>query len=188
MNVTSVVRPERIERLAMAVYPSFALLAGMELDVFTTLKDGPLTGLQVAATLGVEPIRLNPLLYALVASGLLTLDGERFNNTPEASQFLVGGRPDYIGMRHHAYRRRWQTVLRTAESIRTGVSEAPRVYAEMSAEERAHTIWDCTPRHSRPGVRSQHARNSRVTAASWTSAADPAVSPSRWRKLGPNFL
>ena len=35
-----------------------------------------------------------------------------------------------------AYRRRWQTVLRSAESIRTGVSEAPRVYAEMSAEQR----------------------------------------------------
>jgi predicted O-methyltransferase YrrM len=136
MTTTPVVRPEKIERLAMAVYPSFAMLAGMELDVFTTLKDGPLTGLQVAATLGVNPIRLNPLLYALVTAGLLTVDGERFDNTPEASQFLVRGRPDYVGMRHHAYRRRWQTVLRTAESIRTGVSEAPRVYAEMSAEQR----------------------------------------------------
>src|SRR5262245_58916593 len=134
MTTTPVVRPEKIERLAMAVYPSFAMLAGMELDVFTTLSDGPLTGLQVASTLGVDPIRLKPLLYALVTAGLLTVDGERLDNTPEASQFLVRGRPDYVGMRHHAYRRRWQTVFRTAESIRTGVSEAPRVYAEMSAE------------------------------------------------------
>src|SRR4029453_14417985 len=126
-------RAKTVERLAGAVYPSFAMLAGMELDVFTTLKDGPLTGRQVAATLGVDPIRLNALLYALVAAGLLAVDGESFNNTPEATQFLFRGRPDYIGMRHHAYRRRWQTVLRTAESIRTGVSEAPRVYAEMSA-------------------------------------------------------
>jgi hypothetical protein len=136
MTTSPVDRAETIERLAVAVYPSFAMLAGMELDVFTTLKDGPLTGRQVAATLGVDPIRLNALLYALVAAGLLTLDGERFNNTPEASQFLVRGRADYIGMRHQAYRRRWQTVLRTAESIRTGISEAPRVYAEMSAEQR----------------------------------------------------
>ena len=75
MNAISVVRPEKIERLAMAVYPSFAMLAGMELDVFTTLKDGPLTGLQIAATLGVDPIRLPPLLYALVAADLLTVDG-----------------------------------------------------------------------------------------------------------------
>jgi methyltransferase family protein len=89
MTTTAAVRPETIERLAMAVYPSFAMLAGMELDVFTTLKDGPLTGLQVAATLGVDPIRLNPLLYALVTAGLLTIAGERFDNTSEASQFLV---------------------------------------------------------------------------------------------------
>ena len=136
MSTSPFDRAETIERLALAVYPSFAMLAGMELDVFTTLKDGALTGRQVASTLGVDPIRLNALLYALVAAGLLTLDDERFNNTPEASQFLVRGRADYIGMRHQAYRRRWQTVLRTAESIRTGVSEAPRVYAEMSAEQR----------------------------------------------------
>jgi methyltransferase family protein/O-methyltransferase len=129
-------RLETVERLAAAVYPSFAMLAGMELDVFTVLKDGPLTSRQIAATLGVNPIRLTPLLYALVAADLLMVDGERFNNSPEANQFLVRGRPSYIGMRHHAYRRRWQTVLRTGESIRTGVSEAPNVYVEMSAEQR----------------------------------------------------
>jgi predicted O-methyltransferase YrrM len=128
--------PFTIERLAMAVYPSFAMLAGMELDVFTTLKDGPLTAAQVANRLGVDPVRVKPLLYALAASGLLRVDGDRFDNTPEASQFLVRGRPEYIGMRHQAYRRRWQTVLRAADSIRTGVSEAPRVYAEMSREQR----------------------------------------------------
>lgn len=136
MTTSQVNRAETIERLAVAVYPSFAMLAGMELDVFTTLKDGPLTGRQIAATLGVDPIRLNALLYALVAAGLLTVEHESFSNTREASRFLVRGRPDYIGMRHQAYRRRWQTVLRAAESIRTGVSEAPRVYAEMSPEQR----------------------------------------------------
>jgi predicted O-methyltransferase YrrM len=136
MKSGSVLRPEKIERLAMAVYPSFAMLAGIELDVFTILKDAPLTGGQVATALGVDSTRLKPLLYALVAADLLSVDGDRFANTPEASHFLVRGRPEYIGMRHQAYRRRWQTVLRAAESIRTGVSAAPRVYAEMSGEQR----------------------------------------------------
>jgi 2-hydroxy-4-(methylsulfanyl)butanoate S-methyltransferase len=99
----------------MAVYPSFAMLAGMELDVFTSLNDGPLTGGQVATALGVDPTRVKPLLYALVAAGLLSVDGDRFANTPEASHFLVRGSPDYIGMRHQAYRRRWQMVLRATE-------------------------------------------------------------------------
>jgi predicted O-methyltransferase YrrM len=133
---TSVPRSSTIERLAMAVYPSFAMLAGMELDVFTTLKDGPRTAAQVANALGFDPDRVKPLLYALAASGLLSVDGDRFDNTLEASHFLVRGRPEYIGMRHQAYRRRWETVLRAADSIRTGVSETPRVYAEMSREQR----------------------------------------------------
>jgi 3-hydroxy-5-methyl-1-naphthoate 3-O-methyltransferase len=129
-------RPETVERLAMAVYPSFAMLAGMELDVFTTVKDGPLTAEQVAAALGIDPATVKPLLYALVATGLLSVDGDLFANGPEAHHFLVRGQPEYIGMRHQTFRRRWQTVLGAAESIRSGVAQRPRVYAEMSPEER----------------------------------------------------
>ena len=35
-------RPETIQKLDAAVYPSFAMLAGMQLDLFTPLKDGPM--------------------------------------------------------------------------------------------------------------------------------------------------
>ena len=35
-------QPETINRLFNAVYPSFAMLAGMELDLFTPLDAGPL--------------------------------------------------------------------------------------------------------------------------------------------------
>jgi hypothetical protein len=88
-------RPETVERLAMAVYPSFAMLAGMELDVFTTLKEGPLTAEQVAAALGIDPARVKSLLYALVVTGLLGVDGDRFDNGPEADHFLVRGQPEF---------------------------------------------------------------------------------------------
>ncbi len=36
-------RSETIDKLASAVYPSFAMLAGMQLDLFTPLKDGPMS-------------------------------------------------------------------------------------------------------------------------------------------------
>jgi hypothetical protein len=136
MEMTLGFRPETIERLASAVYPSFAMLAGMELDLFTTLKDGPIRAAQVATALGVDPTRVKVLLYALVAAGLLTVDDDKFENTPEAAYFLVRGQPDYIGMRHRAYRRRWQTALRASDAIHSGVSESPRIYAEMLSEER----------------------------------------------------
>ena len=44
---------EIIERLTNGVYSSFAMLAGMQLDVFTPLKDGPMTLDQVADSLDI---------------------------------------------------------------------------------------------------------------------------------------
>jgi SAM-dependent methyltransferase len=136
MKAQSALRPETIERLTTAVYPSFAMLAGMQLDVFTPLKDGPLSVKQVADALGLDPIRTAPLLHALAAIGLLTMEADRFSNGPEADRFLVRGRPTYIGMRHHAYRRRWQSMLQVAESIRTGTPQGRVDYAGMSPDER----------------------------------------------------
>jgi hypothetical protein len=46
--------PKTIEALADAVYPSFAMLAGMALDLFTPLKDGPLTADEIARAAGTN--------------------------------------------------------------------------------------------------------------------------------------
>ncbi len=89
---TAPLQPTTIQHLASAVYPSFAMLAGMQLDVFTPLKDGPLTAAQLADVLRVNAEKLSRLLYALVTANLLTVEGDRFANTPEAQQFLVKGK------------------------------------------------------------------------------------------------
>lgn len=52
-----------ISRLIQNAYSSFALLAGMQLDVFTSLADGPLDARQVAEKIGVSADLLSPLLY-----------------------------------------------------------------------------------------------------------------------------
>ena len=67
----SVTRPDTINKLRSAANGAFAMLAGMQLDVFTPMKDGPLTAEQIAATIGVGPSRLRLLLYVLVTAGLL---------------------------------------------------------------------------------------------------------------------
>jgi hypothetical protein len=128
--------PKTIEILADAVYPSFAMLAGMELDLFTPLKDGPLTADEIARAAGTDRAKTAPLLHALVAIGLLKSDADHFLNSPEADQFLVRGRPDYIGMRHYAYRRRWNSVLCVGETIRAGAPQRGMDYASMPADAR----------------------------------------------------
>ena len=132
---TSTLQPTTMQQLASAVYPSFAMLAGMQLDVFTPLNDGPLTAAQLADVLGVNAEKLSRLLYALVTAELLTVDGDRFANTPEAQQFLIKGKPTYLGGRHENFSEMWEALLHTAETIRTGVPQCKKDFATLSPED-----------------------------------------------------
>ena len=128
-------QPKIINELFRAVYPSFSMLAGMQLDLFTSLKDGPLDAEQIADALGVSAVKLKPLLYALVAAELLTVGGDLFANTGEANHFLVRGSPVYIGEEREIISDLWNAALKTAESIRTGIPQAKHDYARMTENE-----------------------------------------------------
>ncbi len=121
-----------IERHLNAVYPSFAILAGVRLDVFTALKIGPMTTEDLAQALGVNAFKLETLLYALVMADLLAVKNGRFANTAEADHYLVQGRPNYIGRKIAYYAERWAADLKTAESIRTGVPQGKLDFTSMS--------------------------------------------------------
>ena len=53
-----------IRRILQMVYPPFALLAGMQLDLFTSLDEGPLTNQQLADKKGVDAKKQKVLLYS----------------------------------------------------------------------------------------------------------------------------
>ncbi len=117
-------QPTTIEKLELAVWPSFAMLAGIQLDLFTQLKNGPMSIEKIARGLGVRPDKLKPLLNALAAVGLLTLEKDLFSNTSEANHLLVRGSPSYKGGKHEVIADNWNAGLKTAESIRTGSPQA----------------------------------------------------------------
>ena len=131
----SVPRPETIQKLGAAPFPAFAMLAGMQLELFTPLGAGAMTAEQLAKALGVGEAKLTPLLYALASAGLLTVDNGRFANTLEADRYLVRGKPTYLGDRHLAYTARYHEAAQTAATIRTGQPQARRDYASLSTEE-----------------------------------------------------
>jgi SAM-dependent methyltransferase len=116
----SLPQPERVNQLLNSVYQSFALLAGMELNLFSYLENDPLTVEQIAGEIGVQASKLKPLLYALVVAGLLTVNDNQFVNTHEANAYLVRGKPTYLGERSDLISKNWAKVLRTAETIRAG--------------------------------------------------------------------
>ena len=135
--------PERseenpIEKLAASVYPPLAMLAGMQLDLFTQLSDKPMNTEQIAETIGVGSAKLRPLLYALVVANLLNVEGEFFSNTDAANRFLVRGSPSCVGDIHELLSTMWNAALKTAESIRTGLPQAKINYSDMSQDELRH--------------------------------------------------
>lgn len=127
---------DTIQPLLFAVYPSFALMAACQLDVFTPLKDGALTAEELAERINVGVAKLRPLLYALVAANLLTVSDGRFSNTAESAYYLVQGSPGYTGKRLNVAAKAWAAMLKTAESIRTGVGQAHQEFdfARMPSE------------------------------------------------------
>jgi SAM-dependent methyltransferase len=128
-------QPDTIKKLTFGVDAGCAMLAGMQLDVFTPLQAGPMSAADLAGAIGVGPGRLRLLLYVLVAAGLLTEQDGYFSNTRESNAFLVKGQPSYIGGRHAALAMRWRKYFETAESIRTSVPQAKVDFSSSSPAE-----------------------------------------------------
>lgn len=135
MSTTMNAGPETINRIADGAYPALAMLAGMQLDLFTPLERGPMTAEEIAQAIEVDSAKLKPLLYALVSANLLTVDGDWFANTAESAHFLVTGKPDYIGHRHANMARRWKSILHTAESILEGEAQAKLDFSDIGEDE-----------------------------------------------------
>ena len=53
--------PTTIRNVQRGVFPAFALLAGMQLELFTALAEGPASAAQAAQRLGVREQKLAPL-------------------------------------------------------------------------------------------------------------------------------
>jgi hypothetical protein len=129
--------PETIQRLQAGVPVALAMLAGMQLDIFTHLAGEPRSARELAEILGVAEERLSRLLYALVVAGLLEQRSNGFANTPEAGTFLVKGLPGYLGGMHELLSQLWQADLRTAQSIRSNQPAALHDYNANSDDEMA---------------------------------------------------
>ncbi|MEW5733885.1 MAG: methyltransferase [Thermodesulfobacteriota bacterium] len=112
---------DKLLRMATGFQQSRVLLTAMELDIFGRLDKGPAGSEKVARALGCDPRATDRLLCALTALGLCSKKGETYENTPEASRFLVAGKPDFMaGLFHanHLYHT-WGTLT---EAVRSGTS------------------------------------------------------------------
>lgn len=84
-------------QLTRAYAGSKALVSAVELGLFTTLADGPLSGEMLRAKLGVQPRGSTDWLDALVSLGMLERDGDRYANTAATDFYLDEAKPTYVG-------------------------------------------------------------------------------------------
>ena len=138
-NNSAPLEPELIKKIAMNAYPAFAMLAGVNLDLFTLLKGKTMSAQQMADALDVGTDKLEPLLYALVAAGLLSLKDENFSNTIEATHYLIPDRSRFVG--DHPFLNplilswNFHAALKTSETIRIGEPQVPYDFSSRSEEE-----------------------------------------------------
>lgn len=90
-----------ILQTAFAFWSSKVLLTAVELDVFSTLATGGLTGEELGRRLGLHPRAIGDFFDALVAMGFLERDGDgpgsTYRNTPATQTYLVRQSPRFIG-------------------------------------------------------------------------------------------
>ena len=80
---------EELSTIAFSFMASKALFAGLHIDLFTELADGPKTPQQLSEATGVPVNRIVMLTTALASIGILTwADDTRLQNSPAAESFL----------------------------------------------------------------------------------------------------
>ncbi|MBI4536512.1 MAG: methyltransferase domain-containing protein [candidate division NC10 bacterium] len=110
---------QRILETASAFQASRVLLTAVELDLFTLLDVAPRASAEAAPVINADPRGLDRLMNALAALGFLVKREGRFANAPEASRFLVRGKPGYIASLMH-WVHLWETWGTLTAAVRRG--------------------------------------------------------------------
>jgi hypothetical protein len=97
--------PQTLLDLSGKYWASFALHAGVELDIFTLLDAEGMTEEEISAELGLSRRGAKAILNALSAMDLLEKEGGIFYDSREAVEYLSRNSPEYLGfmIRHHHY-------------------------------------------------------------------------------------
>ncbi len=110
------------------------LLTAIKLDLFSTIDAKPKTVVEVAQRIGADARTLELLMNALVATGVLTKDGDRFANTAVAQTHLVKTAPSYIGHLLMLHDAEWNNWGKLEEAVKTGRSPVTQHVFETDPE------------------------------------------------------
>ena len=99
------------------------VLTAFELDIFSALGNDEMSSSEVATRCNTEIRATDRLLNALVAMELLTKKDDKFSNSEVSGQYLISGKPNYMGGIMHSVNL-WDTWSNLTHSVRTGKPSA----------------------------------------------------------------
>jgi SAM-dependent methyltransferase len=115
--------PGEFMEMVNAFRISRIILTAHELNIFTILKDGPLTSPVVSKAIGANERATDRLMNALVPIGLLKKAGSQFSNSDFSTRFMIKGQPTYMGGITHMGHL-WKTWSTLTEAVKAGTSVA----------------------------------------------------------------
>lgn len=95
--------PSRVLEALCAYWQTAALVAAIELDLFTILGSRPLTAARLANRCGADAPRLRRLCDTLVWLGFLRKDADRYRARADAAAYLDTRSPDALGQVHRFF-------------------------------------------------------------------------------------
>ncbi|WP_296337651.1 methyltransferase [Reyranella sp.] len=125
----------RLQKMAQAYWESAALMAAVELEVFTAIAHGQDTIAAVAKAVGISERNAERLLTVLVAMTLLGREGDRFANAPDVERFLVKGADRYAGPWILFTKPRWSAFGELSKRLRNPEENRLGAYVDFTVED-----------------------------------------------------
>jgi SAM-dependent methyltransferase len=127
--------PARLMKISGAYWEAFPLHVAVDLDVFTLIGEGSLSGEEIASRWNGNPRSVRMLLEAVAAMGLLEKKENKYSNTEAAKTFLVKTSPAYMGFavkHHHHLVQAWSKL---SQAVKTGkpVRKKRRTRSELES-------------------------------------------------------
>jgi hypothetical protein len=117
--------PEKVMQIITGGWASSILGAAARHGIFTALEGNPATAENVAKKTGISSRGAQALLDGLTGLGLLILSEGRYQNSPDASLFLVKGKPSYLGAMAEVFLEDLGTWQKLPDAAKTGLPSAP---------------------------------------------------------------
>lgn len=109
----------RLQNIAQSYGQSAALMAAVEIGLFTAISKGATSFEAIAKALDIHPVNAERLTVMLCAAGLVERREGSLVNAPDVERFLVQGQPGYMGPWITFTKPQWNEWGRLSEHIRT---------------------------------------------------------------------